>query len=460
MPFPRSPRGYPAKPFVTAPAPIAVACTSTISGVSTSVTAFVGRARRGPVDHPVTVASPAGFDEVFGGPWPESGLGPAVHDFFRQGGSVAIVVRAHAPQEGDTATLSFGEVGDDRLVLRAASPGTWGSRLVARLHEDGGLTVADTATGYTEAFPNLSLVVVDVRPERLPPAQAATVTPATNDGGALDADAYRRALAPLGRADVNLLVLPGAVEPDVVAEAIAFAQARPAVCVLDPPGAWSTVEDALAGASSPAFLRSPNAVVYFPRIREPGPVRAASGAVAGVIARTDLTRGVWKSPAGIEADLTGVVELDLALTEVDAARLNPLGVNCLRPFPGSGPVVWGARTTSPDWKYLPVLRTALFLRESIERGTRWARFEPNDERLWARLRADVVEFMDDLHRRGAFAGSTPRDAYTVRCDAGTTTQDDIDRGVVNVTVGFAPMRPAEFVRIQLQQLAGQALAGE
>src|ERR671932_2512196 len=189
---------------------MAVACTSTISGVATSVTAFVGRALRGPVDQPVAITSMADFDRTFGGLWAESALGYSVQDYFRNGGAVAVVVRAHSRRDGDTATLTFGDVGDDRLVLRASSPGLWGSRLTARLDEDGGLTVFDTATGLSESFPELSLVVVDVRPERLPAAQAATVTGATNDGDPPDAASYRRTLAALERAyAVNLLVMPG-----------------------------------------------------------------------------------------------------------------------------------------------------------------------------------------------------------------------------------------------------------
>lgn len=402
----------------------------------------------------------ADFDRMFGGLWPESPLGHAVHDYFRQGGALAVIVRAHTSRDEDTATLSFGDVGDDRLVLRASAPGRWGNKLTARLHDDGGLTVSDTATGQTESFPELSLVVVDVRPERLPAAQAATLTPATNDGDPPDVDAYRRALVALRRVDVvNLLVLPGAVDPPVVAEGIAFAEARPAAYLVDPPAGWTTVGEAVAGAGSPAFPRSPNVAVYFPGIREPGPPRAACGAVAGVIARNDATRGVWTSPAGLEAELRGVAELDLALNDLDSGRLNALGVNCLRSFRGTGPVVWGARTPSPDWKYLAVRRTALFLQESIDRGTRWARFEPNDETLWSRIRDDVGTFLNDLLRRGAFAGTTPREGCFVKCDAATTTRYDVDRGVVNVVVGFAPLKASEFMTVQVQQPAGQADAG-
>jgi phage tail sheath protein FI len=183
--------------------------------------------------------------------------------------------------------------------------------------------------------------------------------------------------------------------------------------------------------------------------------------VAGVIARTDATRGVWKAPAGLDATLSGVVELATPLTDLEIGRLNPLGVNCLRASPGAGHTVWGARTRAgsdrlaSEWKYLPVRRTALFLEESLYRGTQWVVFEPNDAPLWAQIRLNVGAFMNNLFRQGAFAGTTPREAFFVKCDAETTTQDDVNLGIVNIVVGFAPLKPAEFVVIRLQQLAGQ-----
>src|SRR6476659_4522334 len=186
-----------------------------------------------------------------------------------------------------------------------------------------------------------------------------------------------------------------------------------------------------------------------------------AGAVAGVMARTDGTRGVWKAPAGQDATLAGVQALDVKIDDGQNGQLNPLGVNCLRTFPGVGPVVWGARTLAGNdrladqWKYVPVRRTALFIEESLFRGTQWVVFEPNDEPLWAQIRLNVGAFMQDLFRKGAFQGKTPREAYLVKCDAETTTQIDINNGVVNILVGFAPLKPAEFVIVQIQQLAGQ-----
>jgi uncharacterized protein len=188
---------------------------------------------------------------------------------------------------------------------------------------------------------------------------------------------------------------------------------------------------------------------------------APSGAIAGVIARTDLQRGVWKAPAGLEATINGVMGLGVKLTDAENGELNPLGVNCLRTMPAAGTVIWGARTMVGDdrlasqWKYLPVRRLALFIEESLYRGTQWAVFEPNDEPLWSQLRLNLGVFMHDLFRQGAFQGQSPKEAYFVQCDSTTTTQSDIDRGIVNVVVGFAPLKPAEFVVLYIQQIAGQ-----
>jgi phage tail sheath protein FI len=207
--------------------------------------------------------------------------------------------------------------------------------------------------------------------------------------------------------------------------------------------------------------------VYFPAVNVPDPLApgrlrtmGASGVVAGIYARTDAARGTWKAPAGIDATLSGATPA-LPLNDGDSGRLNPLAINALRSFPVVGDVVWGARTLfgadqrASEWKYVPVRRMALYIENSLFDGLKWAVFEPNDEPLWAQIRLNVGTFMQDLFRQSAFQGSTPRDAYLVKCDRTTTTQSDIDKGIVNILVGFAPLKPAEFVVIRLQQLAGQ-----
>jgi phage tail sheath protein FI len=186
----------------------------------------------------------------------------------------------------------------------------------------------------------------------------------------------------------------------------------------------------------------------------------SSGMVAGMFANTDSSRGVWKAPAGINAALNGVLDLETILSDKQNGVLNPLAVNCLRRMP-AGFVIWGARTLvgfnnsgEDDWKYVPVRRMTLFLEESLYRGTQWVVFEPNDEPLWAQIRMNITAFMMGLFRQGAFEGATPTLAFFVKCDSETTTQTDIDNGVVNIVVGFAPLKPAEFVVITIQQIAG------
>jgi len=213
---------------------------------------------------------------------------------------------------------------------------------------------------------------------------------------------------------------------------------------------------------------SANAAIFFPRLCEVDPLLnnrigqfVPCGALAGIFARTDGQRGVWKAPAGLDASFVGVPQLSVPLNDPDNGLLNPLGVNCLRSMPAVGPVVWGSRTLQGDdrlgsqWKYIPVRRLALFLEESLYRGSQWVVFEPNDEPLWAEIRLNVGAFMQNLFRQGAFQGQTARSAYLVKCDNETTTQEDIDQGIVNILVGFAPLKPAEFVIIRIQQLAGQ-----
>jgi phage tail sheath protein FI len=178
-----------------------------------------------------------------------------------------------------------------------------------------------------------------------------------------------------------------------------------------------------------------------------------SGYVAGLYARIDGRRGVWKAPAGTEATLNGTIATEFLLNDLHSDELNPKGVNALRQIAGAGRVAWGARTMLPssEWRYVPVRRTAIYLRTSIYNGIQWAVFEPNDEPLWASLRMSIGAFMDTQFRNGAFAGRTRDDAYFVKVDATTTTEIDQAAGIVNILVGFAPLRPAEFVVVKLSQ---------
>jgi phage tail sheath protein FI len=183
------------------------------------------------------------------------------------------------------------------------------------------------------------------------------------------------------------------------------------------------------------------------------------GFVAGIYAREDRTRGVWKAPAGPEATLVGAIGPAVAVTERDVAALTEHGVNAIRSL-ADHIVVWGSRTlaggagSASDWKYVPVRRLGLFLEESILRGVAWAAFEPNAEPLWVRVRASVTDFLSGLWRQGAFAGNTAQASFFVRCGADTMTQEDIDAGHLTILIGVAPLKPAEFVIIRIGAAAG------
>jgi phage tail sheath protein FI len=266
----------------------------------------------------------------------------------------------------------------------------------------------------------------------------------------------------------------GALYSDVYPAAVQYCTAKRAMLLVDPPSDWATekdVTDESKGVDKPLLTRNANAALYFPNLTMSDPLKNGQlsefvpcGAVAGVIATTDVQRGIWKAPAGIDAALNGVTDLTLKgnpmkLTDGENGELNPLGVNCLRIMPAVGPVVWGSRTMrgadrlADQWKYLPVRRIALYIEESLFRGTQWVVFEPNDEPLWSQIRLNITAFMQSLFLKGAFQGTTPKDAYFVKCDSETTTQTDINNGIVNIIVGFAPLKPAEFVILKIQQIA-------
>ncbi|HEU0003896.1 MAG TPA: phage tail sheath subtilisin-like domain-containing protein [Ktedonobacteraceae bacterium] len=557
----------------------------TIVGVSTSITAFIGRTLRGPVNQATITTSYSDFEESFGGSWSQSYLPDAVRDFYMNGGTRAVIVRLYHPSGKDTpppmppvpavtvtevpnaggqsqpadqsgtsaqnapgsksqasksaasssnvpatvaapaptsttnAVLTVGG-----LTLEARDPGSWSNNLSASIdapdvRDDNdaqsryglnkadlfNLVVMDAKTHLSETFRNVTVKLDSPQrvdqvlatgsnlvfvPGSLP--QSVTV-PSTgkveaaaqikDDGLSLTGadflggegdtfDLDKKGLYALEKVDLfNLLCIPpynnDDVDPEVVGSAAAYCERRRAMLLLDPPTRWKdkqTVAQEMLDPVKNLGTSSANAMVFFPRYKRAGSWKtyAPSGAIAGIMARTDTQRGVWKAAAGLSATIAGISELSIPLTDPENGVLNPLGVNCLRTMPGVGPVVWGARTLqgadilSSDWKYIPVRRLALYIEESLYRATRWAVFEPNDEPLWAQLRLSIGGFMNDLFRQGAFQGQSPKDAYFVQCDSTTNTQTDIDRGIVSIYVGFAPVKPAEFVVLYIQPSAGQA----
>jgi len=499
----------------------------TIAGVATSITAFIGRTVRGPVSEPITVNSYGDFERIFGGLHVTYPLSYAVRDFYSNGGSQAVIVRLDKGSTAASLSLPTGAAQpSDSLPLVAANVGTWGNSLSAIVDYDTrdpnnpnlfNLTIAHTG-GTTEKFLNLSIdaadpfyvprvleqssslvrlardpathawIVPDVRPKDVklptPVTTSGTDGPNLADTDYLGSEANKTGIYALDKVELfNLLCIPPDgrgidTATDVYQAAMKYCVSRRAILIVDSPVAWSRNKETAASSAAQGLSSlgltgeaARNAAIYFPQLMEADPNRSGQldafvpcGAVAGVIARTDSSRGVWKAPAGLDATLNGIQGVDVNLTDAENGLLNPLGVNCLRSFPGAGQVVWGGRTLrgadrlADEYKYLPVRRLALYIEESLYRGTQWVVFEPNDEPLWSQIRLNVGAFMHNLFRQGAFQGRTPQDAYFVKCDKETTTQNDINLGIVNVVVGFAPLKPAEFVIIAIQQMAGQVAA--
>jgi hypothetical protein len=446
----------------------------------------------------------------------------AVYQYFMNGGMDAVIVRVYKPEENDdqTGKATFSITGST-FKLEAPNPGAWGEHLKISIdhkvddkYKDDttifNITVEDGKTGHREAFRNVSTnsdhpsfiksilkeesELVRIKgevPVARPPVNNSDKTAefsydsnTASDGNPIDDpkifigdENAKTGLNAFNKVDdLNLLCIPPpritdeTTSKDVYAKALEYCEKRRAMLIVDPPAKWKKKDDAMNGIEPTdlGFDRSSYAAIFFPRIKAADPEEnyrlrefVPCGMVAGVIARTDGQRGIWKAPAGIEATLRGVSDLTVRLTDKENGDLNPLGINCLRIFPVVGPIVWGARTMrgadrlTDQWKYLPVRRMALYIEESLYRGTHWVVFEPNDEPLWSQIRLNVGAFMHGLFRQGAFQGSTPKDAYFVKCDKETTTQYDIDRGIVNIIVGFAPLKPAEFVIIKIQQITGQ-----
>lgn len=385
---------------------------------------------------------------------------------------------AHQGSDGVRQTLAG--IRDAINAAQAASPKTflwkaelWGSRL-AILPTAGDANTA--ATGFSTAPNDLAaLFSENVRWYSLGASGTGAFQTAgtTGDDGAPPepsdyADAYLTADEAVD--SFNLLVLPPSVgvsyaHESLYADASVFCQKRRAFLLADSPIDWATTSDVVNGVDDLRIgMVNDHAAVYYPRLilnegglrRKVGP----SGAMAGLYARIDANRGVWKAPAGTEATLRGIVGVTHQITDAQNGVINPEGVNAIRVLP-NGIVSWGARTLDgadafgSEYKYVPIRRLALYLEESLYRGLAWTVFEPNDEPLWAQIRLNVGAFMHNLFRQGAFQGKTPQEAYFVKCDTETTTQSDRNVGMVNVWVGFAPLKPAEFVVLYLQQMAGQ-----
>jgi phage tail sheath protein FI len=507
----------------------------TISGVATSIAAFVGWAAQGPTDQATLVGSWGDFQTQFGGLDSRSYLGYSVNQFFANGGQQAYIIRlvmdaataqmapASPPAVVALTASNTPIAADSSWKLFASSPGVWGSGITVAITPQPGNAARFSLqvllnSNPVENFVNLSIAPADpqfvftvinndsqyitfidpsspqselVPPKALPASTDTGFTELANgaDGTVLapgDGN-FENALFPqiiesatgvhqLDRVNIfNLLCVPG-VTPVLDADEVNTVQllqdycaSRRAFYIADGP---QTVNIRDYPSNGPGGIsgtpNAPNSAIYFPWVLAADPLTGnrprsmpPCGFVAGVYAATDASRGVWKAPAGVDTGLTGALGLQYDLTDDATGLLNSQGANCLRNFKVYGNVVWGARTLrgndqfGSQWKYVPIRRLALFIESSLYDGTQWVVFEPNDEPLWSQIRMNVGAFLQGLFLQGAFQGTTPQQAYFVKCDSENNPQSNIDLGIVNVLIGFAPLYPAEFVVIQIQQMAGQ-----
>ena len=500
----------------------------TITGVATSIAAFVGWAPAGPTTKATLVQSFSDYTNQFGGLDSRSLLGYSVNQFFGNGGQQAYIIRLV-----DAATVKPGTIavpassGGTAFTANAIDEGQWSTQYGVRIVQNPSdatrfsLLVVYTPTATQEItvenFSNLSMLPNDSQARyvgsvindpltgsqtiQIPlasisivvgaqPKPNALTTPGSlpspyklatgNDGAVLipGTAAFHAALNAAGGGTggvrwldnvsiFNLLCVPGENDAATISSLQSYCHDQRAFFIVD----CNQSDTFVSLQGGPVGLtggNSINSAFYFPWVNAPdqlqqGRVRPfpPCGFVAGLYAATDASRGVWKAPAGIDASLSGESGLTVPLTDLQNGTLNIQAINCLRNFPVYGDVIWGARTlrgndqVGSEWKYVPIRRLALFLESSLFNGTQWVVFEPNDEPLWSQIRLNVGAFMQGLFLQGAFQGTTPQQAYFVKCDAENNPQSSINLGIVNILVGFAPLYPAEFVVIQIQQMAGQ-----
>lgn len=486
-----------------------------IEGVGTAVTAFVGFAEKGPFHAPTLVTNWSQYVQLFGGMIEGTYLANAVYGYFANGGGIAYIVRVGAGASGrgngqrelpngEAAQIGTfrvaalgsaggnGEVtveiadsdaegaGDDRfrlIVHQGGNPvesyeGSYRRRgdnnVTAQVREKSKLIVLEEAT------PANALARPANQSVTLPaPAPAADIVPAGLSIDEFNGDVdSRTGLGGLEAIDeITMVVAPdlmGAYQQgvlgleDVKAAQLALLshceQMGDRMAILDAPPEF-TAQQVRVWRQETAGYDSKFAALYYPWIKvfDPAGGRAIvmppSGHVAGLWSRTDNERGVHKAPAN--EVLRGVVDLQNNITKGEQDLLNPIGVNCIRAFPGRGVRVWGARTlaSDPEWRYINVRRLFNYIEESILLGTQWIVFEPNDQRLWGTIRRNITAFLTDEWRRGALFGATAADSFYVKCDAETNPPDVVDRGQVVCEIGICPVKPAEFVIFRLSQFS-------
>lgn len=494
-----------------------------IEGVSTSTAGFLGPTERGPTS-PRLVTNFSDYQSKYGGFVEGSYLAYGVEGFFRNGGQrcfIGRIIGAGAATATATLTRTEDDTSTDVMDITAVGPGTWGNN-VAVIIEDATLSKPtnqlfkltvmywksmetpeeesptdeqwvdaqeNNPAEVIEIYDNLSpaesssdfyqkrindisnLIIVEKTADGPPDTDVTVLLTGGTAGSAIGLSDYqgsgtvgsRTGLAAFEEVDeISILCVPDENSVTGLTDSI--------VSHCENMKDRFAILQAAQSAGPISTLEPPNdskyAAFYYPWIYMMDPVTNIKKLVppgchmAGVYARSDTERGVHKAPAN--EVMRGAQELQFALTKSEQDILNPKGVNCIRAFKGRGIRVWGARTTSSDplWKYLNVRRLFLYLEESIEEGTQWVVFESNNEKLWSRVKQTVTQFLTRVWRDGALMGLTPEEAFFVKCDRTTMTQDDIDNGRLIVMIGVAPVKPAEFVIFRIAQWAGGSAVTE
>ncbi len=484
-----------------------------IEGVGTAVASFVGFAEKGPANEPLLITNWTQFTQTFGEFIPGSYLAHAVYGYFLNGGGAAYVVRVGG-EDGPAPPTALAELssgqdgGKPPLTIKALEAGPIGDEVSVEIadasepSEDTFKLIVRGPKGAEEVYDNVTTkrgpnnVATQVKASKLIAIEEVKGTAAlvpqkgrfTLAGGGAPApvpevsandyvgnSADRTGFAGLEAIDeITMLCVPDlmaahqqgildeegvkAVQLAMIAHCELMADR---VAILDPPPSLNAqrVKDWRVGY---AGYDSKYASLYWPWVKVMDPLAGKAnyippcGHIAGIWARNDETRGVHKAPAN--EVVRGVIAPELQMTKGEHDQLNPLGINCIRSFPGQGIRVWGARTISsdPEWRYLNVRRLFNFVEGSILSGTNWVVFEPNDPKLWDSVKRTITMFLRRVWRDGALFGRTPAEAFYVKCDEENNPPENRDAGILTVEIGIAPVKPAEFVVFRISQFAGGA----
>lgn len=453
-----------------------------IEGTSTSTGAFVGIAEKGPIGKSELVTSWTQFVEKYGSYIPNSYLAYAVRGFFENGGTRAYISRVVHYANGSktsakaTATLKAGAT--NVAIIDALSDGAYGNNIEVRITSNTAYKTVDLVVYYkgvqVEKYSDVILAELDdvvnsqskyikvtlINEDTLP-SNGSFSLQGGNDGiTGLTGTDYIEALKAFDNDPINLLAIPGVTDVAVLGGAKTYAEKRQDVFVIAEVPLGRTITGARDYKLTEANIASMRVALYYPWIKVADPIGAGknpvklippSGHLMGIYARTDNTRGVYKAPAGTEAQVRGAIGLEYNVSDAEQDLLNPIGVNAIRAFAGEGIIVWGARTTDVkgEYKYIPVRRSIDYIEQSILAGTRWSVFEPNDNVLWAKLTASIEAFLRGFWRAGGLKGTDEKQAFQVECNENTTTPDDIEAGRVYANIGVAPQKPAEFIIFRL-----------